>query len=316
VVAATRAGVAQCLRFGVITVGDITRHPHLTRRVLSESQLRATSFGEVTAMGPRRHLLEPRIAAALAPSPVPGRVMSAVSPHAPYSIEPAGYARCLAAARAAGAPITTHMAESPDEAAFLADHSGSFRRLWDAIGGLDGAVPTFAGGPVKLAADCGLLGYAKVSLAHVNYVDDTDLDLLEAGGASVVYCPRTHAYFGHPPHPWLRMLGRGINVAVGTDSAASSPNLNLVDDLRLLHRLSPETPAETLWQMATTRAARAIGLAGTVGGLGPGMAADLVAFPVTGPEPLTEVLESGVEPVGVWVAGTRAGKSLFKLPPG
>src|SRR5207302_10539659 len=104
----------------------------------------------------------------------------------------------------------------------------------------------------------GLLDYPTV-LAHVNYCDDVDLDLLARGRAGVVYTPRTHAYFGHPPHRWRDMLARGINVAVGTDSCASSPDLNLVDDLRLLHRLAPEVPAQTLWEMATIRGARAIG---------------------------------------------------------
>jgi len=34
---------------------------------------------------------------------------------------------------------------------------------------------------------------------------------------SVVYCPRTHAFFKHDPHPWLKLVERGINVALGTD---------------------------------------------------------------------------------------------------
>ena len=74
-------------------------------------------------------------------------------------------------------------------------------------------------------------------LAHVNHVDDNELPLLASGRASVVYCPRTHAYFGRPEHPWRRLLAAGVNVAVGTDSRASAPDLNLVDDLRQAVRL-------------------------------------------------------------------------------
>ena len=79
------------------------------------------------------------------------------------------------------------------------------------------------------------------------------------------------------------MLARGINVALGTDSCASSPDLNLLDDLRLLHRLAPDTPAQTLWQMATARGARALGLESQTGTLTPGKSADLLAFPAPRP---------------------------------
>ena len=137
----------------------------------------------------------------------------------------------------------------------------------------------------------------------MNYCDDEEIDLLAVGRASVVYCPRTHDYFGHPPHRWREMLARGINVAVGTDSCASSPDLNLVDDLRLLHRIAPEVSAQRLWEMATVRAARAIG--SSAGTIEIGRPADLVAFEAPGDEPLREVLESQRLPLGVWAAGER-----------
>ena len=47
-------------------------------------------------------------------------------------------------------------------------------------------------------------------LVHVNYCDDEELAILAAGQTSVVYCPRTHRYFGHAPHRWREMLGHGI----------------------------------------------------------------------------------------------------------
>src|SRR5205807_9072461 len=140
---------------------------------------------------------------------------------------------------------------------------------WGRIGGWDEQVATFAGGAVSSAHAVGLLDYPTL-LAHVNYCDDAEMDLLARGHASVVYCPRTRAYFRHPPHRWRDMLSRGINVAVGTDSCASSPDLNLVDELRLLRRLAPEVPAMELWKMATIRAAKAIGWENEVGSISPG----------------------------------------------
>lgn len=305
--AATRSGIAQCLQFGVTTVGDITRHPVLTRAAIGQSPLRAVSFGEVTAMAGRRPLLAGRIAAAMEPAHRAPRVTAAVSPHAPYSIEADGYMRCVSAALAAGVPIASHLAESADESEFLACQTGPFRQLWDTLGGWTDDVPRFAGGPIRLAKHVGLLDTPQSLLVHVNYADDDELELLASGKASVIYCPRTHDYFGHPPHRWRDMLDRGINVAIGTDSAASSPDLNLLDDLRWVHRLAPDFPLAELWSLGTTRAAKALGMAGRVGVLAAGAFADLIAFPVSGSNPLRNVLESDEGAIGVWIGGDRVG---------
>lgn len=304
---AAAAGIDQCLRFGVTTVGDITRQPALSRPVLAASPLRAVSFGEVQAMAGRRELLEPRLAVAADRAHETDRLRVGISPHAPYSIEPAGYARCLELARAGGMRLATHLAESPDEARFLAEHTGSFRKLWQFLDAWDDAVPRFARGPIRFARSIGLLD-APTLLAHVNYCDDDELSVLAAGGASVVYCPRTHNYFAHPPHRWRDMLAAGVNVAVGTDSLASTPDLNVVDDLRLLRRIAPEVPAADLWRLVTTRAARALGMEALVGSISPGKAADLVCFPVDDrADPPASILDDASVPSHVWIAGERQG---------
>lgn len=302
---ATEFGIAECLRFGVTTVGDITTRPAVTRAALARSPLSAVSYGEVRAMAARRTLLEPRIEAALDPTNASDTLHVGLSPHAPYSIEAAGYQRCLDLARRAGLPLTTHLAEFAEEAEFLDHHTGPFRQLWDALSAWDDQVPRIRGGPIQLAHALGLLDYPGCLLAHVNYCTDADLDLLARGRAGVVYCPRTHAYFGHPPHRWRDMLARGINVAVGTDSRASSPDLNLLDDLRHLRRLAPDVPPLMLWELATSRAARAIGLSGLVGSLEPGKRADAVVFPATGPDPLADVFDRDLLPREFWSAGRR-----------
>jgi cytosine/adenosine deaminase-related metal-dependent hydrolase len=284
-------GIEQCRKFGVTTIGDISRHCVITRPLLKSSGLRAVSYGEVQAMARRRHFLDERVAIAADDRDATDRLRIGISPHAPYSIEADGYRKCLDVARAGGLPISTHLAETPAEVEFLADHAGPFRELWSYLDAWDEQVPKFPGGPIRFARELGLLDYPTL-LAHVNYCDDDELGILAQGQASVVYCPRTHDYFGHPPHRWRDMLAVGINVAVGTDSCASSPDLNLVDDLRLLHKIAPEVTAMELWQMATIRAARAIGWQNRVGSLSPGKAADVIWFPVTSDDPLAEILES------------------------
>ncbi len=302
---AVERGVLQCLQFGVTTAGDISRLCDLTRPLLRQMPLRVVSYGEVTAMGKRRGLLEERIAAAIDERHAGERVRIGLTPHAPYSVEVSAYARCLEVAKAANLPLATHLAETPEEREFLAHHAGPLRAMWAQHLSWDDAVPKFAGGPIRMAHAIGLLDYPTL-LAHVNDCGDDELGLLAAGRASVVYCPRTHHYFGRSPHRWREMLAAGINVAVGTDSCASSLDLNIVDDLRVLHETAPGLDVQTVWSMATSRAARALQMEGAVGKIAAGGAADFVTFAVVGADPLREVLENDTRcPAGVWIAGTR-----------
>ena len=296
-------GAAQCLRFGVTCIGDISRHSTVSRPLLRNGPLRVVSFGEVQAMASRRGLLEERIQIAADRRFESPFLRTAISPHAPYSVELDGYRRCLEVARAGELPLATHLAETPFEAPFLENHSSRFRDLWEYLGAWDESVPRFAGGPIRFAAAIGLLDYPRTLLAHVNYCDDSEMNLLAAGRASVVYCPRTHAYFGHPPHRWREMLARGINVGIGTDSCASSPNLNLVDDLRLLRRIAPDVPAMDLWKMATVNGAKALDMQDRLGTLRAGAAADFVAFKTSTEDPLDEILGSNSLPSATWIGG-------------
>jgi aminodeoxyfutalosine deaminase len=300
---AVATGVSQCLRFGVTTVGDISKQCMWTRPALRNGPLHVISFGEIQAMAGRRGLLEERLAAAVNTSQESDWLTVGLTPHAPYTVEPDGYRRCLAWSKQTGRPLATHLAENPEEAEFLADQTGPFRHLWEAgVNAWDENVPRFAGGPIRLARYLGLLDHPTL-LAHVNYCDDEELAMIAAGRASVVYCPRTHAWFGHPPHRWRDMLRRGINVAVGTDSCASSRDLNLLDDLRLIRRLAPDAPAEQLWHMATLSAAKALERDPDIGSITPGKRADLVAFAASGKQPLEELLENQSLPLRVWING-------------
>lgn len=305
---ATRLGAEESLRFGVTCVGDISRECAITRRVLRETPLRVVSFGEVQAMAMRRGLLEERLESALDSRDATDRLCIGLSPHAPFTVEPQAYCRVVKEARARSLRICTHLAETLEEREFLAFGTGPLRELWNKLGSWDDRVPLVPTGPFGLARDCGLLDIPAL-LAHVNYASDDELSMLAGSQASVVFCPRTHAYFRHSPHRWREMMAKGINVCVGTDGKGSSPDLNVVDDLRLLHKQAPEVPAEALWSLVTMNAAKALRVPG-VGAIEPGNAADVVAFPVSTSAPLGEVLESSVLPSHTLIAG----KFLFPSP--
>jgi aminodeoxyfutalosine deaminase len=301
----TLAGVEQCFRFGVTAVGDVTLNSTITRPLLARRGMRGVSFGEVLGMAGRAGQLEGRLAAAVDTTGDGEWLKSGIEPHAPYSLDLHGYRRCVEEARARGMPLATHLAETPDEGLFLSEHAGEFRRLWESLAAWKEGVSREAGGPIRVMKRLGLLEHWPAVLAHVNYLDDDELDVLAGCRASVVYCPRTHAYFGHWPHRFREMVARGINVAIGTDSCASSQDLNPVEDLRLVHRLHPEMPAAELFEMVTARAAAALGMAGRFGAITPGAAADFCVFPALGEDSLLAILESDVLPRELWMGGER-----------
>jgi cytosine/adenosine deaminase-related metal-dependent hydrolase len=311
-IAVTRAvnyGIAQCLKFGVTCVGDITSFIEISRRAIRQSPLGAVSYGEALGLGKLRSRFEMSIPRAVDRREESDRLRIGLSPHAPYTVDLPGFVQCLRLAREQNLPLATHLAENDQESDFLTNHSGIFREIWNKLGLWQDDVTTYRGPPIQFAKSIGLLDYPTL-LAHVNYCDDEEMNLLANGRASVVYCPRTHAYFGHPPHRWREMLARGINVAVGTDSCASSPDLNLVDDLRLLRRIAPEVSAETIWEMATIRAARAIGMQEEVGSITTGKRADLIAFEANSNDPLGDVLGGSTPVTALWLDGIQNLPSL------
>src|SRR5262249_16430167 len=115
-----------------------------------------------------------------------------------------------------------------------------------------------------------------VALAHGNNLDLTQVP----PGSSVVYCPRTHAYFGRSPHPFRDFMAQGVRVALGTDSLASNPDLDLLAEARFLHEIYPDFPGEGLLHMATLAGAETLGWRDETGSLTPGKSADIVAVPL------------------------------------
>lgn len=304
---AVRSAVRQSLAAGVTTVGDITRQPEFVRPLLAKNVLRTVSFGEVLGIGGLRTELPARLAAAMDSAAATNRLRIGVSPHAPYTVEPDGLRLCSCRAREAALPLCIHVAETPDEVAFTTARVGPLREYLERLGVWDDAVPCPGLRPVELLSACGLLG-PQTLLAHANYVSDDDIRRIAEAGASVAYCPRTHAAFGHPPHRFREMLAAGIPVCVGTDSLASNPSLSVLDELRHLHRVHPDVPASTLLAMGTCHGAQALGWNARVGSLEPGKDADFAVIPLAaeGPaHPVANVLASTLPPCATYVLGER-----------
>lgn len=132
----------------------------------------------------------------------------------------------------------------------------------------------------------GLLGPG-VLAAHCIWLSDDDIDILKNNDVNVVHCPSSNMALGAGIAPVPQMLAKGINVALGTDGAASGGSLDMWKEMRcasLLHRLKdPRTmPAYTVLKMGTTNGARALGI--NAGALAPGRLADIIVVDIKKPQ--------------------------------
>lgn len=314
-------GLQQSLAAGVTCVADIGCGERAVQ-AWSTAALHVVGFFEAIGMGPRRFDVHPRslrrgvglcealqAARAGKASCAQSRrtFIPSISPHAPYSTAPEVYREAIAFCRERGLPVCTHLAETREETEFLARGTGPFRTLLEHRGLWDGSFVPPGCSPAEYAETLGLLA-CRPLLAHVNYVSESDIDLLARRQCSVVYCPRTHRFFEHAPHAYGRMLARALNVCVGTDSLASAPSLSILEELRFLRQIDADLPDDVLLEMGTLRGARALGLDDRLGSLEPGKHADFVVLPMDRRDarPLEALLRSEAQPSHIWLAGTPA----------
>ena len=237
-----------------------------------------------------------------------------LSPHAPYSVSQALVADLVELADRRRLPLAMHLAESPEEVELLRTGRGPFREWLESMG---------LWSPDALACGSRILDYLRMLatapralVIHGNYLDEDEIAFLarHRRTMSVVYCPRTHAFFGHAPHPVERLLAAGARVALGTDSRASNPSLSMLDEMRFLARARPGIPREQIVQLATLFGAEALGVGDRTGSLEAGKQADMVLVSAAQGQrydPYSAVLDSD-EPV---IATIQSGRLAFgELP--
>jgi cytosine/adenosine deaminase-related metal-dependent hydrolase len=249
----SRAGAAACLAGGVTTVADCC-YAGTVARAAGEAGLRAIVYLEGFSVWEG---LEGRIEAALDALPVSELVTAGVSPHAPFTVTHSDYAVLIGLARRRGLPVATHLLESTRET----DHLDAFRDV---------------------------LGPDTVAI-HAVLVNEADIALLADLDVPVAHCPRSNALLGCGIAPLTELLDAGLRVGLGTDSPSSAIDFDLWAEMRtaiMLQRArtgrADALSAHTALELATTRAAAAIGLSDRVGSLTPGKAADLLVLDLTG----------------------------------
>src|SRR5439155_15086903 len=188
-------GIRESIAAGTTLVGDIAAEG-VSWPLLTAATMRAVVFQELLGL-PRARATEAldrgfQWLSAHAPTDT---CRPALSPHAPYSAHTRLFEEASGLTNSYDLPLATHLAESSDEVQLLGCRSGPFVTFLKELGGWD--EEGLAGSPEEILRCC--LGAGPLLLIHCNYLSP-DVELHEE--ATIVYCPRTHAAFGHPPHPF------------------------------------------------------------------------------------------------------------------
>lgn len=266
-----RAGLAEALRFGTTLLGDIAAGG-ASWAALAAAPARAVVFHELIGLSPERaKIASYQTVSWHAASPDTPTCRKGYSPHAPYSARLRLFRGC-----GQGELYATHLAESPAEMELLATRTGPFVEFLKSVGAWDESA---LGSLERLLRQTQHPDGPRYQFAHANYLPPGIWHLIRRDH-TIVYCPRSHATFGHPRHPVADFLARGVRVCLGTDSLASNPDLDPLAEARFVRTRRPDIPPDVILKMVTLAGAEALGWADEAGSLEAGKSADAVAVPL------------------------------------
>ena len=257
---AIRAGIAESWQAGTTLIGEIAtigwRPQDYTEVISTEVPFQGVVFQEVLGLSPERVSQQQQLARSHV-TDSHASLSRGISPHAPYSTHWDLVTAAVAMAQQTGSPLAMHLAETTAELELLAQGTGEFRELLTEWGLWHADLFGESRQPIDYLK---LLAQAPRSLIiHGNYLDEESLQFLASQPQmTLVYCPRTHAAFGHTEHPWQRLVELGGQVAIGTDSRASNPDLSLFAELQFLAARHPRVSHLQLLKMGSTAGRQAL----------------------------------------------------------
>jgi 5-methylthioadenosine/S-adenosylhomocysteine deaminase len=310
----TRIAIAEMLLGGTTCFGDMYYFPDVVAEISEAAGMRS-AVGMIALETPTAwaqnadEYIEKGLAVHDASRSL-ARVTTTFAPHAPYSVSDETFARIRRLADELDVPVHVHVHETAGEvAAAVVEHGER---------------------PLARLARLGLVTPALMAV-HATELDAEEIALLARERASVVHCPRSNLKLASGACPVADLLEAGVNVALGTDGAASNNRLDMFAELQLAALLgklvaadaSAVSAAQAL-QMATINGARALGLDEHIGSIEVGKNADIICveldtlhqLPVLDPISHLVYTASRDQVSDVWIAGEQlvSRRRLQRMP--
>jgi 5-methylthioadenosine/S-adenosylhomocysteine deaminase len=297
----TQLAVAEMLRSGTTCFNDMYFFPEVTARVAANSGIRASvgmillDFPTAYAEGPERYFAKGlALYEEYRHHPL---IRCAFAPHAPYTVSDPPLKKVQILADELDLPVHIHLHETASE--------------------IETSLKTCGKRPLQRLQQLGLLSPALLGV-HMTQLEPAEIQQIGESGTSVVHCPESNLKLASGFCPVQRLIDAGINVALGTDGAASNNDLDMLGEMKTaallakaVHGDASALPAHSVLRMATLNGARALGLADETGSLEAGKWADITAVDLetleTSPlyNPVSQLVyaASREQVTDVWVAG-------------
>ena len=223
----------------------------------------------------------------------------ALAPHAPYTVSNTALKEIKKLSDQYDLPIHMHIHETKNE--------------------IEQGLKEYGKRPLTRLQELGLLSNRLIAV-HMTQLTPEEIELIYRGHVNVVHCPESNLKLASGIAPVVKLLKAGINVAIGTDGAASNNDLDLFGEMRIaaftakVSGVDPtHLPAEEVIKMATFNGAKALGLSDKVGSLEAGKFADVIALdlssfltqPVFNPISHLVYAINRLQVSDVWVAGKQ-----------
>jgi len=299
----TLLAIAEMIRGGTTCFSDMYYYPDITGEVVIETGIRAMlgliviDFPTPWASSSQEYFEKgANVHDRFRNTPL---IRTAFAPHAPYTVGDEALNKIATLAEELDVQIHMHLHETQNEIEQHLEQHGVR--------------------PLQRLERLGLLS-TRLNAVHMTQIDRTEFSRLANYGVNVIHCPESNLKLASGFCPVHELLAAGVNVALGTDSAASNNDLDMLGEMRtaaLLGKgLTRDPQALGAWQvlrMATINGARALAMDAITGSITPGKAADIIAVDLDTPEtrpiydPVSQLIYSASrnQVTDVWVAGKQ-----------
>lgn len=309
----TELAMAEMLKSGISCFNDMYFFPDVTARSAMDSGMRACvglimiDFPSAWAQNNDEYLHKGlKLHDELRNSDL---ISTAFAPHAPYTVSDAPLEKIRMYADELDIPIHMHVHETAHE--------------------VEGSLKQYGKRPLARLADLGLLT-PRLLAVHMTQLLEDEIATLAKAGVNVMHCPSSNLKIASGFCPVHALVQAGVNVAIGTDGAASNNNLDMLEETHIAALLAKgvsqeatAVPARLALRMATLNGAKALGLDTQIGSLTAGKAADITALDLSdiSSQPVFDAISQIIYSVSrdqvtdVWVNGKRllAGRRLTTL---